>query len=162
MSVGIVWFRRDLRLQDNPALQARDQVKYEKLERALAEALGKRFGQQFVVDNRPGASGIIATEITSKAPPDGYTLLLVTTSYGVNPALYKKLPYDPKAFAPIALVASVEIVLMGDEHPPTPVHLISPQGRSSVPKVRAFMDFAVPLLRGHFARLAKNVTPARA
>src|SRR4051812_7831876 len=70
--------------------------------RIIAESLGKRFGQQFVVDNRPGASGIIATEITAKAPPDGYTLLLVTTSYGVNPGLYKKLPYDPiKDLAPI-------------------------------------------------------------
>ena len=63
--------------------------------RIVAEQLGKRLGQQFVVDNRPGASGIIAAEITVKAPPDGYTLLLVTTSYGVNPGLYKKLPYDP-------------------------------------------------------------------
>src|SRR6185503_15511017 len=63
--------------------------------RILAEALGKRLGQQFVVDNRAGASGIIAAEITVKAPPDGYTLLLVTTSFGVNPALYgKKLSYN--------------------------------------------------------------------
>jgi DNA-binding transcriptional LysR family regulator len=57
------------------------------------------------------------------------------------------------------------IVLAGDEPPPTPVHVISPQGRLSVPKVRAFMDFAVPRLRGYFAALAKdlsdhgNITP---
>jgi DNA-binding transcriptional LysR family regulator len=49
----------------------------------------------------------------------------------------------------------LEILLTGDEHSPTPVHVISPQGRLSVPKVRAFMDFAVPRLRNHFARLAK-------
>jgi DNA-binding transcriptional LysR family regulator len=55
----------------------------------------------------------------------------------------------------------VEIVLDGDEHAPTPVHLISPQGRSSVPKVRAFMDFAVPRLRSHFARLAKDASSTR-
>lgn len=55
----------------------------------------------------------------------------------------------------------VKIVLTGDEHAPTPVHLISPQGRSSVPKVRAFMDFAVPRLRSHFARLAKDAGAAR-
>ena len=74
--------------------------------RIIAESLGKRFGQQFVVDNRPGASGIIATEITVKAPPDGYTLLLVTTSFGVNPGLYRKLPYDPLAdLAPITHIA---------------------------------------------------------
>ena len=50
----------------------------------------------------------------------------------------------------------LEIVLAGDEHPPLPVHLISPQGRLSVPKVRAFVDFAVPRLRSHFASLARD------
>ena len=50
------------------------------------------------------------------------------------------------------------IVLAGDEPPPTPVHVISPQGRLSVPKVRAFMDFAVPLLRSYFAGLAKELS----
>jgi len=81
--------------------------------RIIAEALGKRFGQQFVVDNRPGASGIIATEITAKAPPDGYTLLLVTTSFGVNPGLYKKLPYDPlNDLAPITHIAYAPQILV--------------------------------------------------
>ena len=61
--------------------------------RIVAEGLGKRLGQQFVVDNRAGASGIIASEITVRAPADGYTLLLVTTGYSVNPALHK-LSYD--------------------------------------------------------------------
>ena len=55
----------------------------------------------------------------------------------------------------------VEIVLNGDEHAPTPVHMISPQGRLAVPKVRAFMDFAVPRLRSHFARLEKDSDGAR-
>ncbi|QDW39749.1 LysR family transcriptional regulator [Bradyrhizobium sp. KBS0727] len=55
----------------------------------------------------------------------------------------------------------LEVVLTGDEPAPTPVHVISPQGRSSVPKVRAFMDFAVPRLRSHFARLAKDSAAAR-
>lgn len=55
----------------------------------------------------------------------------------------------------------VEIVLDGDEHAPTPVHMISPQGRLAVPKVRAFMDFAVPRLRNHFARLEKESSAAR-
>src|SRR4051794_38830285 len=81
--------------------------------RILAEALGKRFGQQFVVDNRPGASGIIAAEITVKAPPDGHTLLLATTSFGVNPGLYKKLPYDSLAdLAPITQIAYAPQVLV--------------------------------------------------
>jgi tripartite-type tricarboxylate transporter receptor subunit TctC len=81
--------------------------------RIIAEQLGKRLGQQFVVDNRAGASGIIATEITVKAPPDGYTLLLVTTSFGVNPGLYKKLPYDPfNDLAPITHISYAPQVLV--------------------------------------------------
>jgi len=81
--------------------------------RIIAESLGKRLGQQFVVDNRPGASGIIATEITTKAPPDGYTLLLATTSFGVNPGLYKKLPYDPlNDLAPITHISYAPQILV--------------------------------------------------
>jgi tripartite-type tricarboxylate transporter receptor subunit TctC len=82
--------------------------------RIVAEALGKRLVQQFVVDNRAGASGIIAAELTVKAPADGYTLLLVTTGYTVNPALHK-LSYDSLtdltpitrlAYAPLLLVVN--------------------------------------------------------
>lgn len=81
--------------------------------RIIADALGKRLGQQFVVDNRAGASGIIATEITAKAPADGYTLLLVTTSFGVNPGLYKKLPYDQlNDLAPITHLAYAPQILV--------------------------------------------------
>jgi tripartite-type tricarboxylate transporter receptor subunit TctC len=81
--------------------------------RIIADALGKRFSQQLVVDNRPGASGIIACEITVMAPPDGHTLLLVTTSFGVNPALYRKLPYDPiNDLAPITHIAHAPMVLV--------------------------------------------------
>ena len=56
--------------------------------------------------------------------------------------------------APEVAAGELEIVLAGDEHPPLPVHLVSPQGRLAVPKVRAFVDFAVPRLRPAFARLA--------
>jgi tripartite-type tricarboxylate transporter receptor subunit TctC len=82
--------------------------------RIVAEGLGKRLGQQFVVDNRPGASGIIAAEITVKAPPDGYTITLVTTSFGVNPALYgKKLSYNSLTdFAPITHIAYAPLILV--------------------------------------------------
>jgi tripartite-type tricarboxylate transporter receptor subunit TctC len=63
-------------------------------------------GQPVVVDNRPGASGVIGADMVAKAAPDGYTLMLDASSYAVNPSLYPKLPYDPqKAFAPIALLA---------------------------------------------------------
>lgn len=81
--------------------------------RIVAEGLGKRLGQQFVVDNRPGASGIIAAEIAVKAPPDGYTLVLVTTSFGVNPALYKKLSYNSLTdLAPITHIAYAPLILV--------------------------------------------------
>jgi len=91
--------------------------------RILADALGKRFGQQFVVDNRAGAGGIIAAEITVKAPPDGYTLLLVTTSYGVNPALYRKLSYDSLSdLAPITHIAYSPMFLV--VNPSLPVHSV--------------------------------------
>jgi len=87
--------------------------------RIIADALGKHLGQQFVVDNRPGASGIIASEIAVSAPPDGHTLVLVTTSFGVNPALYKKLPYDHiRDFAAISMVGTVPNALV--VHPSVP------------------------------------------
>ena len=81
--------------------------------RALAEGLSLALGQQVVVDNRGGASGIVATELVVRALPDGYTLLLVPSSFGVNPAVYPKLPYDElKDLAPIMLVASAPNILV--------------------------------------------------
>ena len=71
--------------------------------RLLAQRIAANLGQQMIVDNRPGAGGLLGGELASKAPPDGYTLILANiSSHGVNPALYAKLPYDPiKDFAPI-------------------------------------------------------------
>ena len=60
--------------------------------RALAEGLSERLKQNVVADNRPGASGIIGTEMAVRAAPDGYTILLVPSSFGVNPAANRKLP----------------------------------------------------------------------
>lgn len=81
--------------------------------RALAEGLGLALGQQVVVDNRGGASGIVATELVVRALPDGYTLLLVPSSFGVNPVVYPQLPYDElRDLAPITLVASAPNILV--------------------------------------------------
>jgi tripartite-type tricarboxylate transporter receptor subunit TctC len=81
--------------------------------RILAQKLQERSGQSFLVENRAGAGGNIGADAVATSEPDGYTLLLTAPPpLTTNLALYKKLPYDPKAFAPIALVASVEIVLM--------------------------------------------------
>ncbi|MBI3918507.1 MAG: tripartite tricarboxylate transporter substrate binding protein [Betaproteobacteria bacterium] len=75
--------------------------------RLVAQKLGEKLGQQFVVDNRPGASGIIGAEIAARAPRDGYTLLLAGSSFVIAPSLQRKLPYDPlKDFAPITMAAN--------------------------------------------------------
>ena len=74
--------------------------------RLAAQQLGDRLGKQVIVDNRPGAGGLLGTEIVAKSPADGYTLLGVSAAYAYNPYIYK-LPYDQeKAFAPIAMIAT--------------------------------------------------------
>lgn len=75
------------------------------LARIIGQKLSATFGQQFIVDNRPGAGGTLGAEIAARATPDGHTIIIVSASYGANPALYK-LPYDPvKGIAPISLIA---------------------------------------------------------
>jgi tripartite-type tricarboxylate transporter receptor subunit TctC len=74
--------------------------------RLVAEQLTPRLGQNLVVDNRPGANGIIGTEIVARSRPDGYTLLLTTGSFTGNVIATKKLPYDPvRDFAPVTQIA---------------------------------------------------------
>ncbi len=81
--------------------------------RIVAQKLGDTFGQQVVVDNRPGGGTIIATEIGAKAIPDGHTLLVVSAAFTVNPSLYKKLPYDTeKDFIPVTQTWSAPNLLI--------------------------------------------------
>jgi len=82
------------------------------LGRILAERMSEGLGQPVVVENRPGAGGSIGTAVVAKAKPDGYTILLATSStHGINPALYSNLPYDAIAdFAPIGIVATNQFV----------------------------------------------------
>src|SRR5690606_6779384 len=88
--------------------------------RHLAAGLSEATAQQFIVDNRAGANGIIGTEIVSRAAPDGYTLLLVSSPHSISPSLRAKLPYDTlQDFAPISMVASSPYVLVA--HPSLPV-----------------------------------------
>ena len=84
------------------------------LGRAIAQKLSQQLGQQFVVENKPGAAGIIATQAAMSSPPDGYTLLVSSSGpLAVNPGLYSKLPYDPiKDFTPVAGIAIVPLVLL--------------------------------------------------
>ena len=81
--------------------------------RVVAQKLGERLGQGFFVDNRPGAAGNIGTDIVAKAPPDGYTLLVVGPNHTTNPHLFAKLPFDPvKDFAPVSLLTAAPYILL--------------------------------------------------
>ena len=87
--------------------------------RITAQKFTETFGQQVIVDNRAGASGIVGTDIAAKAPPDGYTLLMMSLTLAVNPSLYRKLPYQTeKDLAPVTLVASAPLMLA--VHPSLP------------------------------------------
>ncbi len=73
--------------------------------RALADGMTQDLGQQVIVDNRAGASAVIGTGYVATRPPDGYTILLASTNFAINPSLLKSLPYDTaKAFAPVVLI----------------------------------------------------------
>jgi tripartite-type tricarboxylate transporter receptor subunit TctC len=89
------------------------------LARSIGFKLSEALGQQFVIDNRAGASGIIANELVAKAPADGYTMLLVSSTYANLLSMQKKLPYDPAELAPVTLLASVPNIL--STHPSLPV-----------------------------------------
>jgi tripartite-type tricarboxylate transporter receptor subunit TctC len=90
--------------------------------RLVATQLSERLGQQVVAENRPGAGGVVGTEVAAKAPPDGYTLLIISIAHTVNPWLYK-LSYDPvKSFVPVGALGSGSNVLA--VHPELPVNSV--------------------------------------
>src|SRR5882757_7212963 len=81
--------------------------------RLVAPHLERALGQPVIIDNRPAASGIVGTDATAKAQPDGYTLLMVASSFTVIPATTPKLPYDPaRDLAPIGLVAKNSLLFL--------------------------------------------------
>ena len=89
------------------------------LARTMQTALSATLGQPLVIDNRGGASSAIGTELAARAPADGYTMLLVTTTHTVNPSLMKKLPYDTiRDFTPVSLAVSQPNILA--VHPSVP------------------------------------------
>lgn len=88
--------------------------------RLVASELTGRAGQQVIVENRPGAGTTIGTAVVARAKPDGYTVLLNTSSFAISPAIYQKLPYDPlRDFAPITMGASAPNLMV--VHPSVPV-----------------------------------------
>ncbi len=87
--------------------------------RAVVQELSEALGQRVVIENRPGANGIIGSEAVAKSPADGYTILMVNSGHTVNPGMYSKLPYDTiRDFAPISLVAMLPNILV--THPSLP------------------------------------------
>ncbi|MCW5603814.1 MAG: tripartite tricarboxylate transporter substrate binding protein [Burkholderiales bacterium] len=87
--------------------------------RAVVQEMSEALGQRIVIDNRPGANGLIGTEIVAKSPADGYTILMVNLGHTVNPGMYPKIPYDTiRDFAPITLVAMLPNILV--THPSLP------------------------------------------
>ena len=88
--------------------------------RVLSVKLAERFGQQVVVDNRPGAGTVLGNDVVAKSAPDGYTLLMAASALVISPAVQRKLPYDVvRDFAPISQAVSVPNVLV--VHPSLPV-----------------------------------------
>ena len=88
--------------------------------RIVMQKVGEQLGQQFIVENRAGAAGMIGAEFVAKAPPDGYTLMVYTQTMIVNAHIYSKTPYDPlKSFAPITPLT--RLVSMLAVHPSLPV-----------------------------------------
>jgi tripartite-type tricarboxylate transporter receptor subunit TctC len=93
------------------------------LARIVAEKMAKSLNGSIVVENRGGAGGTIATRQVAKSPPDGYTLLIATSSLAINPSLYPNVGYDPrKDFAPIGLIASSSNVAL--VHPSVPARSV--------------------------------------
>src|SRR4051812_8837857 len=92
--------------------------------RIVADKLSAALGQQVIVDNRGGGSGLVGTRAVIKSPPDGYTLFLGHTgSISINPSLYANAGFDPRTdFAPIGLIASMPLVLIA--HPSFPAKTI--------------------------------------
>ena len=83
------------------------------LTRTLGEVVSKQWGQSVVVENRPGAGGVIASQAVVTSPPDGYTLIMVASGHATNPLLYPKIPYDTfKDFTAISLLASSPNILL--------------------------------------------------
>jgi tripartite-type tricarboxylate transporter receptor subunit TctC len=123
-----VWAQE--RAQDYPSRQVSFIVPFapgggtDILGRLLGQKLSDRFGKSFVIENRPGAGTVTASVQVVRSAPDGYTIMMATSStFAINVALYKKLPYDPgKDLVPVALICGVPFVLV--VNPSLPVHSV--------------------------------------
>jgi len=91
--------------------------------RVVAQKLTESLGATFIVENRPGAGGTVGTAVVAKSPPDGYNLVVVSSSHGINPSVYKSLPYDTQRdLAPVSLLMSGPALLV--THPSVPARTV--------------------------------------
>src|SRR5438270_6709550 len=91
--------------------------------RVIAQHFAKAFGQQFIVENKPGAGNMIGIEAAARSSADGYTLLMVASTLVLNSVLYRQVPYDPVNFAPITLAATAPNILVVD--PKLPINSVA-------------------------------------
>jgi tripartite-type tricarboxylate transporter receptor subunit TctC len=122
--------------------------------RYIGGMLGERLGRQVVIDNRPGAEGMIGTEIVARANPDGYTLLMASTAFTMNPAVVRKLPYDPvKDFDWVAMLGNGPVLIVVG--PAAPVNSLqdlialgkSKQNYITMASAGGFMHFVSAMFR---------------
>ncbi|QNK65926.1 tripartite tricarboxylate transporter substrate binding protein [Variovorax sp. PAMC26660] len=130
--------------------------------RRISETLSQRLGQPIVIDNKPGASTVIGTDIVARARPDGYTLLLSgSTSYSVNPALRATRSYNPsRDLAPIAIVARVPLVLFAGSATPwrsLPELIADARARPGRIRYATFGNASGPHLTGELFALAADI-----
>jgi tripartite-type tricarboxylate transporter receptor subunit TctC len=124
--------------------------------RYIGGQLAQRIGQQIVVDNRAGAEGMIGTEIVARANPDGYTLLMASTAFTMNPAVVRKLPYDPiKDFDWVAMFGKAPVVItVSPSIPVTSLQELIALGKSkpnyiTMASAGGFMHFVSAMFRSH-------------
>ena len=124
--------------------------------RYIGGMLAERVGRQVVVDNRPGAEGMIGTDIVAKAAPDGYTLLMASAAFTQNPAVIKKLPYDPvRDFDWVAIFGRAPVIItVGPSLQVTSLKDLIALGRSkpdliTMASAGGFMHFVSAMFRGH-------------
>jgi tripartite-type tricarboxylate transporter receptor subunit TctC len=124
--------------------------------RYIGSGLGERLGRQVVVDNRPGAEGMIGTDIVAKANPDGYTLLMASTAFTMNPAVVRKLPYDPiRDFDWVAMLGSAPVLITaGPAVPANNLQELIAFGKSkpnfiTIASAGGFMHFVSAMFRSH-------------
>jgi len=123
--------------QDYPSKQITIVVPYspsgssDPVARFLATELQSRWGQNVIIDNRPGAGSTIGTAYVAEAPADGYTILLTTSAYTTAPAVYEDLPYDPLAMVPVAMPSeSPFVITVGSQVKATTVEELAEESKT--------------------------------